>query len=379
LPAGVVRLAEFFFWAPVDPSRQPSDPVVTPGFTVPDMLARLSRAPGLRQPEIAALAALLNPGASEEDRTALVPRAADLPIRAAAPEDPVSMAVSFTADPIPGDPTAILSLSVNPRPLREILSVPPVSQIGRLPEATAATGTALRGGKGGESADGRGAGASSPGGSGGPHQGAAGPDAVRISDSGNWPSPAAASLTHGSGPENGEAGPLAVERDRLLALAEPTRIVHPGNGVFDVVVQSSALDGIPESPGILTGRPIYSVYLNVGTRREWILQYAIPGRDPYGAQHNWAVVRLESTSPLSPPYPRVTLLPPLRKRPASSYVMIHGFLNGSGRFEDLKVIGPAGAEERPAIAAVLGEWEFRPASQDGAPVRVEVLLAIPSE
>jgi hypothetical protein len=31
------------------------------------------------------------------------------------------------------------------------------------------------------------------------------------------------------------------------------------------------------------------------------------------------------------------------------------------------------------VLAVLERWEFRPASRDGLPTRVEILLAIPAE
>ena len=41
-------------------------------------------------------------------------------------------------------------------------------------------------------------------------------------------------------------------------------------------------DALPESAGILTGQPVYTVYLAVpGSRREWIMQFAVPGaREP---------------------------------------------------------------------------------------------------
>jgi hypothetical protein len=59
--------------------------------------------------------------------------------------------------------------------------------------------------------------------------------------------------------------------------------------------------------------------------------------------------------------------------------MVHGFIGASGRFLDLGVLGKGDVSENAQAIAVLEQWEFRPASQNGRPVRVEVLLAIPAE
>ena len=54
----------------------------------------------------------------------------------------------------------------------------------------------------------------------------------------------------------------------------PLRVLHPNNGVFDVVVvQSSGAEAFPEASAALSGRPIYTVYLQVGAPKEWIMQY----------------------------------------------------------------------------------------------------------
>jgi hypothetical protein len=59
--------------------------------------------------------------------------------------------------------------------------------------------------------------------------------------------------------------------------------------------------------------------------------------------------------------------------------MLHGFISAEGKFQELKLIG-AGDPRSTAIAiAILDRWEFRPAAQDGRPLRVEILLAIPGE
>jgi len=164
-----------------------------------------------------------------------------------------------------------------------------------------------------------------------------------------------------------------------VLLAEETRLEHPATGVFDVVVQSADADGFPESAGVLTGRPVYSVYLSVGGPKEWVLQYCIPAGESQTAEVSAGVVRLSSPSPLVAPYPRVTFRPSVNKRPGVQYVIVHGLLETSGRLEELRVLGPHGAEDGPSIVPVLQQWEFRPATQDGRAVRIEIVLAIPTE
>lgn len=59
--------------------------------------------------------------------------------------------------------------------------------------------------------------------------------------------------------------------------------------------------------------------------------------------------------------------------------MVHGFIGVNGRFQDLRVLGAGDPGESSHAIAVLEQWEFRPASRQGQPVHVEVLLAIPAE
>src|SRR5262249_42091431 len=67
----------------------------------------------------------------------------------------------------------------------------------------------------------------------------------------------------------------------LPAIAESipgvTRLVQPADGKFSAVVQGSPdTSRYPEAAGALGSRVVYTVYLRVGTRKNWILQYALP-------------------------------------------------------------------------------------------------------
>ena len=56
------------------------------------------------------------------------------------------------------------------------------------------------------------------------------------------------------------------------------KITLPKDGKFGVVVLgSTAADAYPDSVGLMTGKVIYTVYVKVGLRKSWILQYCLPG------------------------------------------------------------------------------------------------------
>ena len=60
-------------------------------------------------------------------------------------------------------------------------------------------------------------------------------------------------------------------------------------------------------------------------------------------------------------------------------IMVHGFVNQAGRFEALSIAFPSGFAQAPFVLGSLAQWQFRPAAQNGQPVRVEVLLIIPED
>jgi len=365
LAAGL-RLPEVFFWAPRSPLEVRAKVMAVPGFDqVPAGTARLDTPPAVETPsELPGLPLTLPPALYELTEAALS-AAARMPLRLPLP--PTGELRGSTTETSSGDPLTVLSLSTEPRPLREILLIPPANQLGVAP----------RGG-GGPGAPGPGA-AQSAGGGGGP----SGTGPAQAAAEGNDPLP----RPDVAGPLPATAGGLPAAAEAPAAgtsaavpgapLAGETRLEHPVSGVFDVVVQSADADGLPESAGVLTGRPVYSAYLNVGGPREWLLQYCIPGGEVQTVEVAGGVVRLASPSPLVAPYPRVTFRPPMKARPGGPYVVVHGFLEISGRLENLRVLGVHGAEDAPSLLPVLHQWELRPATQDNRAVRVEILLAIP--
>lgn len=161
----------------------------------------------------------------------------------------------------------------------------------------------------------------------------------------------------------------------LTTVPPPVKVEHPIAGHYEVaVVQSSGV--VPGSAGLLSGIPVYSVYVSVGTAKEWILQYCLPSSEP--REHRVSqVIQLGSVTPLSAPYAHLILRPAVSFRTAVRYAFIHGLVNAAGRFEQLSEAGEPAIENIGAVLQALQKWEFRPASRDGEPTTVEVLLCIP--
>jgi hypothetical protein len=151
------------------------------------------------------------------------------------------------------------------------------------------------------------------------------------------------------------------------------RITLPQNGQFGVVVVGSTLqEQFPETTGIWSGRMTYSVYLHVGLAKSWILQYSLP-RSTDAAAAGY-VARLDA------PWPYYIVRPNLGPDAFDAdALMIHGFVNETGHFEELAVVFPPDFAQAQPVLDAIRQWQFRPATQSGHTTRVEVLLVIPQE
>jgi hypothetical protein len=63
----------------------------------------------------------------------------------------------------------------------------------------------------------------------------------------------------------------------------------------------------------------------------------------------------------------------------SDYIIVKGMLTSGCRFEQLAMVFPDDFETKDLLLTSLKGWAFRPASRDGEPTAVEVLLIIPRE
>lgn len=150
------------------------------------------------------------------------------------------------------------------------------------------------------------------------------------------------------------------------------RLDHPVNGRFDVVVIQTSMDeSVP--PGLLNGKPIYTVYLPVGDTKEWVMHYC--ANQPSVVQRG-AIVQLPDPRPLDAPYPRLTFRPAEPITGSGPYVWVYGVVDESGSFQNLRVIGLIQSGKSSLLEA-LGKWRFRPAMRAGSPALVQMVLAIP--
>lgn len=152
-----------------------------------------------------------------------------------------------------------------------------------------------------------------------------------------------------------------------------TDITLPKDGQFGAVVVGDSLqDEYPELSGVWNGRLAYTVYLHVGTSRSWILQYSLP---------ETATIAIDSSGDrLDAPWPYSIVRPNLEPGAIDAdALLIHGFVDKSGRFQNLSIAFPQNFPQAQFVLASLLRWQFRPATENGQSTRVEVLLIIPEE
>jgi hypothetical protein len=116
----------------------------------------------------------------------------------------------------------------------------------------------------------------------------------------------------------------------------------------------------------------YTVYLPVGLSKSWILQYSLSKAE--SAATPGTIAHIDAPWPYSIVRPNI--------EPGSidaDALMVHGFVNQAGRFEALTIAFPPEFAQAQFVLGALAQWQFRPATQNGQNVKVEVLLIIPEE
>ena len=341
------KLPQLAFWD-AEASKPPDRPVVPGNRKLRVETPKLASTPLLDAPNLELKTSDLKMASAPVPAYAALPLppATTMPVRMV---DPGKDAMGPTSiDPFTGEPVHVIALSADPAPLADALKalfIPAGSQVARLPGAYPFSGYPSSGdGSGGSGLSGKSNG-----------NGAGSPDGT------------------GNGKLFGILNPPGLN-------GTPLRIIHPNNGVFDiVVVQTSTSETFPDAATVLSGRPIYTVYLQVGAAKEWVLQFCVP--DGSGPIQTGGLVQLGKPAPIGAPYPMVTVRPPEDWQHGSDYLLVHGFLDESGRFRDLRIL-PGESPASPTTSALLdylGYWEFRPAVRDGRPVRVEFILAVPPD
>jgi hypothetical protein len=154
---------------------------------------------------------------------------------------------------------------------------------------------------------------------------------------------------------------------------DATNVTLPHDGVFGAVVVGDTLqDEYPELAGVWNGRLAYTVYLHVGLARSWILQFSLPDD---------ATIAIGAKAEhLEAPWPYSIVRPNLAAGAiAADALLVHGYVDQSGRFENLSIAFPQNFPQAQFVIDSLKHWQFRPATENGQSARVEILLIIPEE
>jgi hypothetical protein len=152
-------------------------------------------------------------------------------------------------------------------------------------------------------------------------------------------------------------------------LPKTTHIVRQREGQFGAVVVGSSLkEQYPEIGDVWGGRMAYTVYLPVGLSKSWIIQYSLSRTDDPA----------NNKIHVDAPWPYSIVRPNIEPGAIDAdALMVHGFVNEAGRFEALSIAFPSEFAQAKFVLNALAQWQFRPATQNGQDVKVEVLLIIP--
>jgi hypothetical protein len=152
-----------------------------------------------------------------------------------------------------------------------------------------------------------------------------------------------------------------------------------------IILVSNSMGTLPEAEGVLSGNPIYTVYLEVpGAPRKWILQFCVPKSQAGTVELSAGIVHVLSRKPLDPPYavhrrPLDAKFVPTLERISQlpQRVVVYSHVDAEGNLRDARIIRGADSSTDELVLANLREWEFLPAFRDGEPVEVEAVFGIP--
>ena len=152
-----------------------------------------------------------------------------------------------------------------------------------------------------------------------------------------------------------------------------------------IILVSNSLSTLPEAVGVLTGNPVYTVYVEVpDAPRKWILQFCVPQTGGASLEFSGEVVQVLNRKTMNPPFAvrkepfKIDLIPTIeRLAELPSRVVAYATVDAEGNLHNLRIIRGADPSTDDRILASLKNWEFVPAFRDGQPIEVEALFGIP--
>jgi len=273
-----------------------------------------------------------------------------------------------------GSQAQLLSLSLNPAPPSEKLSIPAGNRYGAFtisPEGNhpgTPSGSANGSPEGGTGGPGSGGDASTGTGSG--HAGGGGGgtagNGLTISTSGN----AGAAGTANSG---------RLPASSLAKLIFPILRPPPKNRFAMVVTAGPVGGGGLHIFGVLKGGKVYTIFLPM-PQKNWILQYSMLNSPDAPKKPQTNGVTLQIDFGIVPPAVEKRFdfhRPQLTDEEKKKMIILHGIIAADGSVENLSVFrGVENVADQAAVAA-FSKWKFQPAVHNGKPVPVEILLGIP--
>lgn len=149
----------------------------------------------------------------------------------------------------------------------------------------------------------------------------------------------------------------------------PTRIELPRDSRPAVSLLGESVAGqYPEIANQMPARVVSTIFLRMGLKKSWFLEYWVAQPDQKGR-----IIRLDA------PWPYLMLRPKLEFSPGENIVLIRGVLTTEGQLQGLRSLHPPQWSQKDRLFEALAQWKFRPASRNGQPVPVEVLLVIPRQ
>jgi len=273
-----------------------------------------------------------------------------------------------------GSEASLLSLSLNPGPPTNKLSIPAGNSFGAFTISPAGTragspsgsnGGSASGGVGGPGSGGdasTGVGSGSKGGGGGGE----GVNGLAVSTSGN-PGNAGA----------GNGGRLSA--GALAKLVYPILRPPPKNRFAMVVTAGPTGGGGLHIFGVLKGGKVYTIFLPM-PEKSWVLQYCTLKSDDSQKTSHAQGVTLQIDFGVVPPAVEKRFdfhRPALSAEEKKKLIVLHGIIGADGSVQRLTVYrGVENVADQAALAA-FSKWKFQPAIRSGKPVPLEILLGIP--
>lgn len=266
----------------------------------------------------------------------------------------------------------LLSLSIDPAPAAESVTLPPGNRLGAF-SISPAGGT--------EGSPGGIAGGDARGGSGGNGGGGDASAGVGAGDAGGGGGGTATvsegiSISGGNGNESG-----ALPSFFASTLVYPVKPPGPRRLAMVVTAGPTGGGGL-QVYGVLKGGKIYTIYLPM-PGRNWVLQYCVHNSSARSnsirPSHGIEIRMDQAIVPPSAAEQFDFHRPPLSKSATNGKQMIilQGIIREDGSVGELKILqGLLEAVDQAALAA-FSRWKFRPALRSDKPIAVEVLVGIP--